>query len=333
MNVRTGGDPAADILLIDDDAGFLQVLSRILRGYPHQRFATSGADGLRLVHNAPPDLILLDVEMPDLGGIEFCRQLKAEPRFAGIPVIFVTSHGEISLVSEVFRTGGSDFLTKPVNQYKVLSAVEHFLTGSPHSRAGKDTAAPWPKIEGIDSRILREQIGGDITLFAMLLHKLVDDFADVALIAANTTAETLDGHCTRMHRLKGASGTLGAMELFELASLAETIGGGGDVAEFRRLADAAAAELALLRERIDQADAERLLAGSAERTRGTSFDALALARSLRQQSLASLTAYEEVEEAVEALLGAANAAVLREHLAQLRFACAADMLQMAGRDG
>jgi ActR/RegA family two-component response regulator len=288
-------------------------------------------DGFRLVRSATPDLILLDLEMPDMGGLDFCRQLKGDPQFASIPVIFVTSHGKISAVSEVFRTGGSDFLTKPVSQHKVLAAVEHFLVRSPRARPGGSMTGPWPKIEGIDSEILREQIGDDARLFMMLLHKLADDFADVALLAASTTADTLDGHCTMMHRLKGASGTLGANKLFELADLAETIGRSGDVAEFRRLADAAAAELAMLRKRIDEADAERLPAarpGSEENISGAALDAAALARSLRQQSLASLKKFEELENEVEALLGPSHSDAMREHLAQLRFSCAADLLEM-----
>jgi CheY-like chemotaxis protein len=122
---------SARLLLIDDDSSFLQVLSRILRDYPNQRFATSGVDGLRLAREAKPDLILLDVEMPGLGGLQFCRELKADPALADVPVIFITSAVRIRIAVAGFQAGGCDYVTKPVSRWKVLVAVETCLLQSP----------------------------------------------------------------------------------------------------------------------------------------------------------------------------------------------------------
>jgi CheY-like chemotaxis protein len=132
---------SASLLLVDDDAGFIQVLSRILGDYPDQRFATSGADGLRLAREARPDLIFLDVEMPGLDGIAFCEQLKADPLLADVPVIFVTSHSRVPVVVAGFKAGAKDFVTKPVNRTKLLALVAECLARSPPGRRAHYEAA------------------------------------------------------------------------------------------------------------------------------------------------------------------------------------------------
>lgn len=329
MNDGESPQSASDILLIDDDAGFLQVLSRILDRYPGQRFATSSQDGLRLALDAAPDLILLDVEMPGQSGLEFCGHLKSHAQLAQVPVIFVTSHGEITVAADVFRNGGSDFVTKPVDQGKLLAAVEQFLTRRPSSPVDRINIGLWPTIEGIDSGIIREQIGDDARLFMVLLRKLIDDFADVAMMSASISAGTIESFRTRMHRLKGAAGTLGATHLFELAGLAEMSAHGGDMTAFGRLADSAAAELALLSERIEQAGAGQSPTrrpAPAQRVDGEAFDAEALAQALRRHSLSSLRMFDAFEENVEQRLGKVVAGEARAYLTNLRFDCAADLI-------
>ena len=83
----------ARLLLVDDDPEAIRMLSGMLPDYANQRFATSGKDALRLARAETPDLILLDIEMPDTDGFEVCRRLKGDRRLADVPVIFVTNHG------------------------------------------------------------------------------------------------------------------------------------------------------------------------------------------------------------------------------------------------
>jgi diguanylate cyclase (GGDEF)-like protein len=120
-----GQSPRADsILLVDDDAGSIQLLGQILSELGNVRFATRGEDALRLVHESPPDVILLDAEMPGMTGFQLCRSLKAEPDLADIPVIFVTSHTETAFEVSGFDMGAADFITKPVNASLVLARVK-----------------------------------------------------------------------------------------------------------------------------------------------------------------------------------------------------------------
>ena len=103
------------ILAIDDHPANLFTLGAALEPDFHLQIATSGAAGLALASEKAPDLILLDVMMPEMDGYETCRRLKAEPRLASIPVIFVTALGDTAAESAGLELGAADYMTKPLN--------------------------------------------------------------------------------------------------------------------------------------------------------------------------------------------------------------------------
>jgi diguanylate cyclase (GGDEF)-like protein len=113
-----------DILLVDDDPGTIQLLSRILAGYGTLRFATSGEDAIRLAREAAPDLMLLDAEMPGMSGFQVLEALKAEPALTDCAVIFVTCHSEESFEVAGFELGAADFIAKPVIPALVRARVK-----------------------------------------------------------------------------------------------------------------------------------------------------------------------------------------------------------------
>lgn len=114
------------ILLVDDTPENLDVLSGILEGLDCQLIvATSGERALELAARRLPDLILLDVMMPDMNGFEVCTRLKAELATTEIPIIFVTARADD--ISQGFRVGGADYITKPINADEVRSRVRHQL--------------------------------------------------------------------------------------------------------------------------------------------------------------------------------------------------------------
>ncbi|KQV87093.1 hypothetical protein ASC91_19435 [Pelomonas sp. Root1237] len=106
-------DTRHSLLLVDDDAASVQVLARMLSGLGELRFALSGEDGLRLARESPPDLVLVDAEMPGLSGFEVCAALRADPRLADVPVIIITGHTEVAVEVAGFAAGASDFIRKP----------------------------------------------------------------------------------------------------------------------------------------------------------------------------------------------------------------------------
>ncbi|MGD8835319.1 MAG: response regulator [Desulfobacteraceae bacterium] len=117
-----------DILIIDDARESLWLLNRILeeRGY-RVRPATSGRLALKSAAAKVPDLILLDVKMPEMDGYEVCRRLKSNEQSRKIPVIFISAHGESAKKVEGFKAGGVDFITKPFERQEVLARVEIHL--------------------------------------------------------------------------------------------------------------------------------------------------------------------------------------------------------------
>jgi diguanylate cyclase (GGDEF)-like protein len=111
------------ILIVDDDPIVVRVVANMLAEFSPLRFATNGTDALMLARRAVPDLVVLDVEMPGLGGFEVCKAFKADPLLAAVPIIFLTSHQSIELEAAGLQLGAADFITKPPHAALVLARV------------------------------------------------------------------------------------------------------------------------------------------------------------------------------------------------------------------
>ncbi|GGP67924.1 EAL domain-containing protein [Shewanella saliphila] len=103
------------ILIIDDDIQNIFVLEDILSPLGNIYFSESGSNAFALIDKIKPDVILLDIEMPDMDGWQVCRALKADPRYSDIPIIFITGHTEPEFERLALESGGVDFITKPFN--------------------------------------------------------------------------------------------------------------------------------------------------------------------------------------------------------------------------
>ncbi|HTZ60312.1 MAG TPA: response regulator [Acidobacteriaceae bacterium] len=116
------------IILVDDSAASLLLLEDILekRQYRVQSFAR-GALALDAIQRLPPDLVLLDVNMPEMNGYELCEQLKANPQLRDIPVIFISALHETVDIVKGFRAGGADYISKPFQIEEVQARVETHL--------------------------------------------------------------------------------------------------------------------------------------------------------------------------------------------------------------
>ncbi|MFN8359601.1 MAG: hybrid sensor histidine kinase/response regulator [Candidatus Kapaibacterium sp.] len=116
------------IMIVDDIPENLQVLGSSLdmAGY-ETAFATNGHDALEAISEVMPDLILLDVSMPDIDGFEVCRQLKATPATAEIPIIFLTAHTDVEHIVHAFSIGAGDYIAKPFQQAELLARVSVHL--------------------------------------------------------------------------------------------------------------------------------------------------------------------------------------------------------------
>lgn len=119
----------ADILIVDDNPDNLAVLAASLQGWGYKtRPVMNGPMALKAAKAAPPDLILLDINMPGMNGYQVCRELKADPELAEIPVIFVSALGETLDKVEAFRVGGVDYITKPIDYQETQARVHTHVT-------------------------------------------------------------------------------------------------------------------------------------------------------------------------------------------------------------
>ena len=115
------------VLLVDDEPVNIKILSDVLKDEYDVMFAMDGAEGIRLALELRPDLILLDVMMPDMDGYEVCAKLLGDPRTAAIPVIFVTALGSAAQEVRGLETGALDYITKPINGDIVKARVRNHL--------------------------------------------------------------------------------------------------------------------------------------------------------------------------------------------------------------
>lgn len=113
--------------MVDDTPENVDVLAGILREHYQIKVALDGERALQIASAHPPDLVLLDVMMPGMDGYEVCRRLKAEPRTAGVPIIFVTARTEIEDEMRGLELGAVDYLTKPVSAPIVLARVKSHI--------------------------------------------------------------------------------------------------------------------------------------------------------------------------------------------------------------
>lgn len=120
--------PPASVLVVDDTTENLRLLTDLLGAQGYEvRAVTSGRQALQAVEHDPPDLILLDITMPEMNGYEVCRRLKAADRSKDVPVIFITALTDTADKVLAFDTGGVDYVTKPFQFEEVLARVKTHL--------------------------------------------------------------------------------------------------------------------------------------------------------------------------------------------------------------
>lgn len=129
MNNPQTDTPKASVLIVDDTAHVQRLLSAMLtrRGYEVQT-AGNGVQALETVQATPPDLILLDIMMPQMDGYEVCQHLKADEQTRDIPIIFLSALEQVEDKIKAFTAGGVDYITKPFQAKEVLARVATHLS-------------------------------------------------------------------------------------------------------------------------------------------------------------------------------------------------------------
>ena len=120
-------DSAPEILVAEDNADMRRLLAFLLGREYRVRLARNGREALDAVRAHPPDLVLTDVMMPEMSGIELCRTLKADPATRGIPVVLVTSKAEREMKLEGLELGADDYVSKPFHPRELLARVRSLV--------------------------------------------------------------------------------------------------------------------------------------------------------------------------------------------------------------
>ncbi len=126
MKTSKGG-----ILIIDDDPHAIEILTRMLEREGYQCWSASGgAKGLEILQRQPVDVILLDVMMPEMDGLQVCRRLRDDQQLRQIPVILLTAKDDMETRASGMALGVSEYLTKPINKRELFTRIAAQL----HSR-------------------------------------------------------------------------------------------------------------------------------------------------------------------------------------------------------
>ena len=207
------------ILLVDDDPAILGVLKDCLRPFFQLRIATLGHKALELARLQPlPDLILLDVKLPDMHGYDICMRLKQDPLTAAIPVIFLSSHADAEHITRGLLLGAVDYVNKPVEPPILLARIRTHLRLREAGDMLRDQNA---HLESLVSNRTRELEVRTAELHARTIDLQLSQ--DLTIVALGSISETRDNETgNHIHRTRAYVKTL-ALRLSRLPRYWQTM--------------------------------------------------------------------------------------------------------------
>ena len=332
------------VLVVDDSDINLEVTKRILELEGAKvLLASNGQEAFDFLEAQPNaiDVVLMDVQMPVLDGHDATRRIRLELNLADLPIIALTAGALSSERQRATAAGMDDYLVKPFDAQALVASILRRVApvrgqpvrpidGMPDTRVLE--APPWPEIEGIDSTDARERLSDDFVLFRSMLKRLLDEFSDVSIPVAVEGPVELAVHASRMHKLRGSAGMLGAKAIHQLAGEAEVACAAGELERSVHLATRLVTKLQRLRELAAPALAviapaeieDALLTG------GDALEPQALAdlvNLLRRQSMSAIERFGCLSPQLQRLLSKSSFERVREHIDNLQFSDAANALE------
>jgi PAS domain S-box-containing protein len=231
------------VLVVDDYELNLVVTKRILEQAGALVWvANNGQDAFKALQLQPDhfDVVLMDVQMPIIDGYEATRRIRADLGLVDLPIIALTAGALLSERQRATAVGMDDFIIKPFDAATLISSVMHHTVGarvlageihSEHQPANERVA--WPEIDGVDMEEARSRLCDDPALFRSLLRRFLGDFSDMTVPSSRSVPPSLAEQASRLHKLKGGAGILGAKAIQQLAAEAEAACVAGDAARAR----------------------------------------------------------------------------------------------------
>ena len=191
-SVRNMNPPIIDtitgcLLVVDDQEVNIQVVGAVLGKLGFEILpATSGTQALKRLTIRRPDLILLDLLMPNMDGFELCRRIRENPDWVEIPIIFLSSADDKELIVRAFDSGGVDYITKPFNHAELISRVRTHVTLKAARDQLKQLAEDKDELLGVLAHDLKNHLGG-MEMSAQLLRDRTEALTDpkLRLLAEN----------------------------------------------------------------------------------------------------------------------------------------------------
>jgi two-component system sensor histidine kinase/response regulator len=169
------------LLVVDDQEVNIQVVGAVLGKLGFEILpATSGTQALKRLTIRRPDLILLDLLMPNMDGFELCRRIQENPDWAEIPIIFLSSADDKELIVRAFDSGGVDYITKPFNHAELISRVRTHVSLKAARDQLKQLAEDKDELLGVLAHDLKNHLGG-MEMSAQLLRDRTEAMADPKL--------------------------------------------------------------------------------------------------------------------------------------------------------
>jgi two-component system alkaline phosphatase synthesis response regulator PhoP len=121
-------DKTLKVLVVDDEPDVVEILSYNLTRENYKVYkAYNGSDGLRVAHEVHPDLVIMDIRMPGVNGIEACRQMKQDADTRDIPVLFLTADADEYTTMNAIEAGGDHFITKPIRPQILMGMIAELI--------------------------------------------------------------------------------------------------------------------------------------------------------------------------------------------------------------
>lgn len=128
------------ILVVDDEQDLLDLIEYNLKKEEFKVLkAENGLEGIELARKSRPDLILLDIMMPKMDGLEVCRELRSDPHLKSVPIIFLTARDDEKTEVEGLNQGADDYITKPISTKRLMSRIKAVLRRSQEGEGERDT--------------------------------------------------------------------------------------------------------------------------------------------------------------------------------------------------
>ena len=209
------------ILIIEDEIDLAEIVAFNLQNNGYKTTITlDGVSGLKTVRSEPPDLILLDLMLPGLHGLEVCKMLKASDKTAGIPIIMLTAKGEEIDRVVGFEVGADDFMVKPFSIRELLLRINAVLRRSGRETASAEVICVGPVTIDVERHIV--SIKGEEVILTTTEYKLLLNLAERPgrvqsreLLLKNVwgfahfgDTRTVDTHMARLRTKLGSSGDL-----------------------------------------------------------------------------------------------------------------------------